>query len=80
MAKTKTKKKQKRLTRCIECRNAYLMQSAPKNPIIVKCHNLADRRVASTPMQCEKFLQRKTKPEIHPMIFLDRMGREIKQK
>lgn len=76
MAKTKTKKKQKLLTQCIECCHAYLMQSAPQNPIVVKCHNKAGRRVATTPMQCEQFLQTMTKPEIHPMLFLDKFGNE----
>ena len=53
---------------CFQCRNAYLMRSAPHNPIVSECVITHVREVASTPFKCFYFKQRMDDAEIHPMI------------
>lgn len=53
---------------CYQCRNAYLMRSAPHNPIVSECAITHVREVASTPLKCSYFKQRMGDAEIHSMI------------
>lgn len=55
---------------CYQCANAYLMRSAPHNPIVSECTITHEREVASSLIQCEHFKKRVTNVEIHQMIKL----------
>ena len=52
---------------CFQCQFAYLMRSAPHNPIVSECSLTGERNVARTPIKCQHFKQRVSSAEINPM-------------
>ncbi|WP_155952942.1 hypothetical protein [Prevotella sp. HUN102] len=52
---------------CYQCNNAYLMRSAPHNPVISECTITHEREVASKMIRCRHFKQRMGEAEINPM-------------
>ena len=58
--------------RCMDCANAYLMRSEPRNPVVAKCELTNERWVASMEPDCGRFEYRKAEAVIHPMIYLNR--------
>ena len=58
--------------KCLDCKNAYLMQSLPCNPIVSECTITKERWVASMEPDCGRFEHRKAEAVIHPMIYLNR--------
>jgi len=69
---TRTDSNEPKKGRCYDCQHAYLMQSAPHNPIVALCGQNKERWVASMTPDCNMFKQRMGEAEIHPMIFLNR--------
>lgn len=53
---------------CYDCSCAYLMRSAPRNPVVVECAITHEREVARTTIRCRNFKQRLGEAVIHPMI------------
>ena len=68
--KTKSKEEEPKHGKCYDCKNAYLMQSYPYNPIIALCEITKERWVASMDPNCGLFGKRVGEAEIHPMIHL----------
>ena len=66
------KKNKTELHSCKECSNAYLMRSAPYNPIVAECKKTGERQVATMPLHCLYFEQKKGDAEIHPMLCYDK--------
>lgn len=55
---------------CFQCQFAYLMRSAPRNPIVSECTITKEREVASTLLKCEYFKPRAGDAVINPMKYL----------
>lgn len=53
---------------CYQCSNAYLMRSAPHNPVVAECEITHERNVASTLIKCSHFKQRAGEAEINPIM------------
>jgi DNA modification methylase len=53
---------------CYQCCHAYLMRSAPHNPVVAECAITHQREVASTMIRCRHFKQRVGEAEINQMI------------
>lgn len=64
------KKHTKANVSCYECKSAYLMQSAPCNPVVSECEIMHERNVASVKHNCRLYGKRIEDAVIHKMIYL----------
>ncbi len=67
----KPKKEEPKNGVCRQCARAYLMQSAPYNPVVAECERTKERWVASMNPGCGVFVQRTGEEIIHPMKHLN---------
>lgn len=53
---------------CEDCKFAYLMRSAPENPIVVLCLIDNHRDVATWPLRCKSYIHNPKHHVIHDMV------------